>query len=111
MPEQLLGRIIRACSREGELVLDPFRRERNHAGRGQKLGRHFSGYELVAANTPRGCGHGWRAFSRAIRWTRPEPLVSVPNTANGRRLDEVPEPGTRKRRRLSKPSQSTLPGL
>ena len=24
MPEQLLGRIIRACSREGELVLDPF---------------------------------------------------------------------------------------
>ena len=24
MPEQLLGRIIRACSREGEVVLDPF---------------------------------------------------------------------------------------
>jgi site-specific DNA-methyltransferase (adenine-specific) len=24
MPEQLLGRIIRACSNPGELVLDPF---------------------------------------------------------------------------------------
>ncbi len=111
MPEQLLGRIIRACSREGELVLDPFAGSGTTLAVAKKLGRHFLGYELSPEYSTR-----VRQRLEGIQPGdpldgAPEPLVSVPNTANGRRLDEVPEPGTRKRRRLSKPSQSTLPGL
>ena len=36
MPEQLLGRIIRACSNPGDVVLDPFTRERHDSGRRQE---------------------------------------------------------------------------
>ncbi len=46
MPEQLLGRIIRACSRPGELVLDPFAGSGTTLAVAKKLGRRFVGFEL-----------------------------------------------------------------
>src|SRR6202007_242557 len=46
MPEQLLGRIIRACSHEGDLVLDPFAGSGTTLAVAKKLGRHFLGFEL-----------------------------------------------------------------
>jgi site-specific DNA-methyltransferase (adenine-specific) len=46
MPEKVLGRIISACSREGELVLDPFGGSGTTLAVAKKLGRRFLGFEL-----------------------------------------------------------------
>jgi DNA modification methylase len=46
MPEQLLGRIIRACSNEGETVFDPFGGSGTTLAVAKKLGRRFLGFEL-----------------------------------------------------------------
>lgn len=48
MPEQLLGRIIRACSNPGELVLDPFAGSGTTLVVAKKLGRRWLGFELSA---------------------------------------------------------------
>jgi DNA modification methylase len=46
MPEQLLGRIIRACSHPGEVVLDPFAGSGTTLAVAKKLGRQWIGFEL-----------------------------------------------------------------
>ena len=46
MPEQLLGRIVRACSNEGETVLDPFGGSGTTLTVAKKQGRRFLGFEL-----------------------------------------------------------------
>ena len=46
MPEQLLGRIIRACSNPGEVVLDPFGGSGTTLVVAKKLDRRFLGFEL-----------------------------------------------------------------
>lgn len=46
MPEQLLGRVIRACSNPGEVVLDPFGGSGTTLTVAKKLNRHFLGFEL-----------------------------------------------------------------
>lgn len=46
MPEQLLGRIIRACSHEGNLVLDPMAGTGTTLAVAKKLGRNYLGFEL-----------------------------------------------------------------
>jgi site-specific DNA-methyltransferase (adenine-specific) len=46
MPEQLLGRIIRACSHPGEIVLDPFAGSGTTLVVAKKLGRRWIGFEL-----------------------------------------------------------------
>ena len=88
MPEQLLGRILRACSREGDLVLDPFAGIGTTLAVAKKLGRRFLGFELSKEYSER--------IQHRLARIQPgdpldgavEPLVSVPNTASGRRLDQ-----------------------
>ena len=46
MPEQLLGRIIKACSNPGETVLDPFGGSGTTLAVAKKLARKFIGFEL-----------------------------------------------------------------
>lgn len=46
MPEQLLGRIVRACSNEGDVVLDPFGGSGTTLAVAKKLGRRWLGFEL-----------------------------------------------------------------
>ena len=46
MPEQLLGRIIKACSNPGETVLDPFGGSGTTLVVAKKLDRRFIGFEL-----------------------------------------------------------------
>ncbi len=46
MPEQVLGRIIRACSNEGNLVLDPFVGSGTTLAVAKKLGRSYLGFEI-----------------------------------------------------------------
>jgi len=54
MPEQLLGRIIRLCSNEGELVLDPFSGSATTVAVAKKLGRKYLGFELSEDYVNRG---------------------------------------------------------
>jgi site-specific DNA-methyltransferase (adenine-specific) len=94
MPEQLLGRIIRACSNDGELVLDPFAGSGTTLIVAKKLGRRYLGYELspqYAAGVEKRLAS---IESGDPLEGAPEPLVSAPSTSNGVRLED------RKRRRL-----------
>jgi len=86
MPEQLLGRIIKACSNEGDLVLDPFAGSGTTLAVAKKLLRRFLGFEVSAEYT--------QQIKKRLRGVRPgdplegtaEPLQSVPSTSDGRRL-------------------------
>ena len=87
MPEQLLGRIIRASSNEGETVLDPFGGSGTTLAVAKKLGRSFLGMELsddyadkISARLA-GITVGDSLDGAA------EPLKTAPATKDGRRLD------------------------
>jgi site-specific DNA-methyltransferase (adenine-specific) len=89
MPEQLLGRIIKACSNPDDLVLDPFCGSGTTLVAAKKLGRKFIGFELsddYAAQI--------QSRLRTVSVGDPlagaeDPKVSAPATARGKkRLDE-----------------------
>jgi site-specific DNA-methyltransferase (adenine-specific) len=73
MPEQILGRVIRACSNPGEIVLDPFGGSGTTLAVAKKLDRRYLGFELSPS------------YAANIR----ERLAGV--TA-GQALDGAPEP-------------------
>jgi DNA modification methylase len=85
MPEQLLGRIIRACSKEGDLVLDPFAGSGTTLAVAKKLGRRWLGCELSPEYARQ-----VQARLDAMEVGQPlegseKPLVSAPSTAKGKR--------------------------
>jgi len=88
MPEQLLGRIIRACSNPGELVLDPFAGSGTTLTVAKKLGRDFIGYELSPEYARQAQARVDAAFPGEPLQGAPEPLVSAPKTAEGVRLED-----------------------
>ena len=93
MPERLLGRIIEACSNQGDLVLDPFAGSGTTLAVAKKLKRRFLGFELSSEYA--------KQIQKRLERIKPgdplegvaDPRVSAPTTANGRRL------GTEKKRR------------
>ncbi|MFQ5413741.1 MAG: DNA-methyltransferase [Phycisphaerae bacterium] len=84
MPEQILGRIIRACSNEGDVVLDPFTGSGTTLAVAKKLGRQYIGFELSKAYADQvrlrlgDIAHG-DPLDGVV-----DPLTSVANTANGK---------------------------
>lgn len=87
MPEQLLGRIIRASSHEGELVLDPFAGSGTTLAVAKKLSRDFLGCELSDDYV--------KYATKRLKSIKPgddldgpaDPVASAPSTANGTTLE------------------------
>lgn len=110
MPEQLLGRIIRACSHPGQTVLDPFAGSGTTLSVAKKLARRYLGFELSEQYA--------RLIRARLRQVRegdrlegaPEPLQSAPTTADGRRLDDK-RAGRPRRHAAAAKQQRALPGL
>ena len=72
MPEQLLGRIVRACSDPGQIVLDPFSGSGTTLAVAKKLGRRYIGFDLSAEYV--------RQASERVRTIRVgDPLEGVSN--------------------------------
>ena len=110
MPEQLLGRIIRASSREGDTVLDPFGGSGTTLAVAKKMGRRFLGVELSEAYAAR-----IEERLTAIQPGDPldgaaEPLKSVPATKDGRTLDRTLHrtKGTRQKKPARRVQQEPL---
>jgi site-specific DNA-methyltransferase (adenine-specific) len=87
MPEQLLGRIIRASSNPGDVVLDPFAGSGTTLAVAKKLRRQWIGCELsqeyVRAATER-----LNAIQEGDVLDGPaNPIASAPSTTNGRKLE------------------------
>jgi site-specific DNA-methyltransferase (adenine-specific) len=105
MPEQVLGRIIRSCSSEGELVLDPFAGSGTSLAVAKKLNRRFLGFELspdYAAQV--------RQRLKECKPGQPlngaeNPLASSPQTKDGVKLEDRQK---RKRFRHAKPAEPKL---
>lgn len=86
MPEQLLGRIIRTCSHEGDLVFDPFSGSATTLAVAKKLGRRYLGCDVSEEYVRQGL-----ARLTSIRAGDPlngsaNPTASAPKTSQGRRL-------------------------
>jgi DNA modification methylase len=80
MPEQLLGRIIKACSNEDDVVLDPFSGSSTTLTVAKKLGRKFLGFELSEEYTKLGTDRLAAASVGDRLEGAEEPKVSAPAT-------------------------------
>jgi site-specific DNA-methyltransferase (adenine-specific) len=100
MPEQLLGRIIRACSNPGEIVLDPFAGSGTTLVVAKKLGRRWLGYEISRAYFDQIQSRLDAAFEGQPLEGAEEPKASAPPTPQRRSEPNVPAPvlGTEERR-------------
>ncbi len=83
MPEQLLGRIIRASSNEKEVVLDPFAGSGSTLIVAKKLGRQWLGFELSEDYADKAQGRLDNVKPGDRLDGAPEPLVSAPSTPAG----------------------------
>lgn len=92
MPEQLLARIIRLCSNEGESVLDPFSGSGTTLAVAKKLHRNFVGFELSKEYAKK-----VQARLKEIKPGDPligaeNPLTSAPATPESKPTRRVPNP-------------------
>ncbi|MCL2647552.1 MAG: hypothetical protein FWD61_11195 [Phycisphaerales bacterium] len=92
MPEQLLGRIIKACSNPKDLVLDPFAGSGSTLAVAKKLDRSFIGFELS-----KNYADQIQARLKTVEVGQPlsgaeEPKVSAPSTSKGKKRPEFTTP-------------------
>ena len=106
MPEQLLGRIVKACSNPGETVLDPFGGSGTTLVVAKKLDRRFIGFEF-SKNYAKQIETRLRRTNVGDALSGPEdPLASAPKTSEGRRTENVKvrrPRGTSKHQRVAAP--------
>ena len=88
MPEQILGRIIRACSHSGDVVFDPFTGSGTTLAVAKKLDRKFVGFELSEQYAERARERIDRVQAGDPLEGVEDPLSSAPATADGVRLDD-----------------------
>lgn len=103
MPEQLLGRIIRVSSSEGETVLDPFSGSATTVAVAKKLGRRYIAFDISEDYVTFGRQRLESIAAGDLLDGAPEPLVSAPATANGKQRGE-PRP----RKKKAAPQQRTI---
>lgn len=84
MPEQLLGRIIRLCSHEGELVLDPFSGSGTTLAVAKKLHRRYLGFDLSEEYVTSGLKRLESIRPGDPLKGTPEPTMASLSTSNGR---------------------------
>lgn len=84
MPEQLLGRIIRTCSHEGDLVMDPFSGSASTLVVAKKLKRDFVGFELSEDYAEAGMQRLEQTNAGEQLTGAPEPRMSAPSTWKGK---------------------------
>lgn len=90
MPEQLLGRIIRASSNKDDLILDPFAGSGTTLAVAKKLNRRFAGFELSKKYST--------LIKKRLATIKPgdsldgpeNPVTSAPRTSQGRRRKPRP---------------------
>jgi site-specific DNA-methyltransferase (adenine-specific) len=81
MPEQLLGRIIRLCSHEKEIVLDPFSGSATTLAVAKKLGRQFLGFDVSPDYVKQGTDRLAAIRVGDALEGAPEPTMSAPATS------------------------------
>ena len=84
MPEQLLGRIIRCCSNEGDLVLDPFSGSASTLVVAKKLGRRYLGFDISNDYVAYGAKRLESTYVGDPLEGSAEPLLSAPATQAGK---------------------------
>lgn len=107
MPEQLLARIIRACSSPGDVVLDPFAGSASTLITAKKLGRQFIGCELSQEYSTQGTARLAQVSAGDPLVGSENPLLSAPTTAAGRRLADKSPPLDAPTKTAAKPGKKT----
>lgn len=92
MPEQLLGRIIKACSNPGDTVLDPFGGSGTTLAVAKKLGRRFIGFELSKNYAEQIQARLNATLSGDPLSGAEDPKVTAPATAAGKRRGGAVQP-------------------
>jgi len=101
MPEQVLGRIIRACSREGETVLDPFTGSGTTLAVAKKLHRRFLGFELSPDYARQAEARLKETEAGQPLNGAENPLASVPQTKDGVTLEDRTKKRSSQRKKAS----------
>jgi DNA modification methylase len=92
MPEQLLGRIIRACSNQDEVVLDPFGGSGTTLVVAKKLDRKWIGFETSPNYAAQAQVRLDAAMVGQLLEGAEDPKLSAPTTAAGKRRESLPKP-------------------
>jgi site-specific DNA-methyltransferase (adenine-specific) len=104
MPEQLLARIVRLCSNEGDAVLDPFAGSGTSLAVAKKLGRSYLGYDLSKEYV----AHVKKRLKNAEVGDELDgaanPLASAPATTRGKQLSKPNSKGKTVAKKKKKPN-------